>query len=135
MKRVATLADGYITMAVPPDDFRRRLDLIEEFADEQGRDLSQFEVAIHGMVNINNDQRAAREESIYYFDHYYGLGYPPEELLKIWLAHGPAEECARMIQGWIDMGITTPVLRFTSRHQVRQVERFMKDVLPLLRLK
>jgi alkanesulfonate monooxygenase SsuD/methylene tetrahydromethanopterin reductase-like flavin-dependent oxidoreductase (luciferase family) len=121
-------------MAVPPDDFRRRLDLIEEFAEEQGRDLSQFEVAIHGMVNINDEPRAAREESINYFDHYYGPGYPPQALLKIWLAHGPPTECARMIQGWIDMGITTPVLRFTSRDQIGQVERFMKDVLPLLRL-
>ena len=36
MKRVATLADGFITMAVPRDDLRRRLDLIEEFAEEQG---------------------------------------------------------------------------------------------------
>ena len=39
MKRVATLADGFITMAVPRDDLRRRLDLIEEFAEEQGRDI------------------------------------------------------------------------------------------------
>jgi hypothetical protein len=51
------------------------------------------------------------------------------------LAHGPPEECARLIQGWIDMGITTPVLRFTSRNQIGQIERFTKDVLPLLRLK
>lgn len=134
MKRVATLADGYITMAVPPDDFRRRHDLIEEFAEEQGRDLSHFEISIHGMVNINEDKRAAYEESKYYFNHYYAPGYPSEELLRIWLAHGPPEECARLIQGWIDMGITTPVLRFTSRNQLEQMERFVKDVLPLLRL-
>jgi alkanesulfonate monooxygenase SsuD/methylene tetrahydromethanopterin reductase-like flavin-dependent oxidoreductase (luciferase family) len=135
MKRVATLADGYITMAVPSDDFRRRLDLIERFAAEQGRDLSKFEVAIHGMVNINNDRQKAYDESKYYFDHYYAPGYPSAELLKIWLAHGPPEVCAQLIQGWIDMGITTPVLRFTSPDQLRQMERFIHDVLPLLRLK
>lgn len=134
MKRVATLADGYITMAVPQDEFRRRLELIEEFAGERGRDLSKFEVAIHGMVNINDDRRAAYDESKYYFNNYYSPGYPSEELLRIWLAHGPPEECALMIQGWIDMGITTPVLRFTSRNQLGQIERFLKDVLPLLRL-
>jgi alkanesulfonate monooxygenase SsuD/methylene tetrahydromethanopterin reductase-like flavin-dependent oxidoreductase (luciferase family) len=135
MKRVATFADGFITMAVPQDEFRRRLDLIEEFAAEQKRDLSRFEVAIHGMVNINDDNRAAYEESKYYFDNYYTPGYPPEELLKIWLAHGAPEECAHLIQSWIDMGITTPVLRFTSRNQLGQIERFTEDVLPLLRLK
>jgi alkanesulfonate monooxygenase SsuD/methylene tetrahydromethanopterin reductase-like flavin-dependent oxidoreductase (luciferase family) len=135
MKRVATLADGFITVAVPHDEFRRRLDLLEGFAAEQKRDLSRFEVSIHGMVNINDDKRAAYDEAKYYFDHYYGPGYPSVELIKIWLAHGPPEECARLIQGWIDMGITTPVLRFTSRNQLRQMERFITDVLPLLRLK
>jgi hypothetical protein len=33
------------------------------------------------------------------------------------------------------MGITTPVLRFTSRDQLGQIQRFIEDVLPLLRLK
>ena len=135
MKRVATLADGFITLALPHDEFRRRLALIEQFAAEQKRDLSRFEVAIHGMVNINDDKRAAYEESKFYFDNYYPSGYLSEELITIWLAHGPAEECARLIQGWIDMGITTPVLRFTSHNQLQQMERFISDVLPLLRLK
>lgn len=135
MKRVATLADGYITMAVPHDEFQKRLDLIEAFARAQGKDLSHFEVAIHGMVNINDDRRAAREESTYYFNNYYTPGYPSEQLIRIWLAHGPPSECAQTIQSWIDMGITTPVLRFTSRNQLGQIERFINDVLPLLRLK
>ncbi|HEY2988807.1 MAG TPA: hypothetical protein VGL11_13835 [Candidatus Binatia bacterium] len=39
-----------------------------------------------------------------------------------------------MIQTWIGMGITTPVLRFTSRDQLGQIERFITDVLPLIRL-
>jgi alkanesulfonate monooxygenase SsuD/methylene tetrahydromethanopterin reductase-like flavin-dependent oxidoreductase (luciferase family) len=135
MKRVATLGDGYISMAVPAAEMARRLELIERYGAEAGRNLDSFEVAIHGMVNINDEQRKASEESKYYFDNYYGQGYPPEELLKIWLAHGPPEECARMIQGWIDMGFTTPVLRFASRDQIGQIERFIKDVFPLLRLK
>ena len=32
------------------------------------------------------------------------------------------------------MGITTPVLRFTSRDQIGQVHRFIDEVLPLLNL-
>jgi alkanesulfonate monooxygenase SsuD/methylene tetrahydromethanopterin reductase-like flavin-dependent oxidoreductase (luciferase family) len=135
MKRVATLGDGYISMAVPAAELTRRLELIDQYAREAGRDISNFEVAIHGMVNINDDKRAAYEESKYYFDHYYTPGYPSEELLRIWLAHGAPEECARLIQDWIDMGFTTPVLRFTSRNQIAQIERFITDVLPLLRLK
>jgi alkanesulfonate monooxygenase SsuD/methylene tetrahydromethanopterin reductase-like flavin-dependent oxidoreductase (luciferase family) len=135
MKRVATLADGYISMAVAAKEMALRLELIEKYADEAGRNLQNFEIAIHGMVNINDDKRKAYEESKYYFDNYYTPGYPSEELLKIWLAHGPPEECAELIQVWINMGFTTSVLRFTSRNQITQIERFISDVLPRLRLK
>ena len=135
MKRVTTLADGYITLGVTAEEFKRRWEVIEKTAGELGKDLSNFETSIHGMVNINDDRKAAYDESKYYFSHYYAPGYPPEELIKVWLAHGSPAQCAEMIQSWIDMGITTPVLRFTSRHQLEQIERFIKDVLPLLRLK
>ena len=135
MKRVATLGDGYISVPVPPDEMARRLDLIEQYAMEAGRSLDNFEVAIHGMVNINDDKQAAYAQSKDYFNHYYGPTYPPESLIQVWLAHGPPRDCARLIQEWIDMGITTPVLRFTSNDQLGQVKRFVNEVLPLLRLK
>ena len=134
MRRVALLADGYITMGVTAVEMRKRLQVIERTAAEIGKDLSNFEVAIHGMVNINDDRRAAYAQSKDYFNHYYGPAYPPESLIEVWLAHGAPRDCARLIQEWIDMGITTPVLRFTAKDQLEQVKRFIEEVLPLLRL-
>ena len=135
MRRVGALADGYITMGVTGEEFAKRWRVIESAADEAGKDLSSFECAIHGMVNINDDRQTAYREAKNYFNHYYGPSYPPESLIKVWLAHGPPKDCARLIQEWIDMGITTPVLRFTSKDQLKQVQRFIGEVLPLLRLK
>jgi alkanesulfonate monooxygenase SsuD/methylene tetrahydromethanopterin reductase-like flavin-dependent oxidoreductase (luciferase family) len=135
MRRVGALADGYITMGVTGEEFAKRWRVIESAAEEAGKDLSNFECAIHGMVNINDDKQTAYGEAKDYFNHYYGPTYPPESLIKVWLAHGPPKDCARFIQEWIDMGITTPVLRFTSKDQLGQVRRFMDEVLPLLRLK
>src|SRR5581483_5842444 len=135
MRRVGLLADGYITMGVSAEEFARRWRVIEQAAGEIGKDLSNFEVAIHGMVNINDDRRTAYAESKDYFNHYYGPSYPPESLIKVWLAHGPPQDTARLIQEWIDMGITTPVLRFTAKNQLNQMKRFREEVLPLLRLK
>jgi len=134
MRRVGALADGYITMGVTGEEFAKRWCVIESAAKEAGKDLSNFECAIHGMVNINDDKQTAYSEAKDYFNHYYGPSYPPESLIKVWLAHGPPKDCARLIQEWIDMGITTPVLRFTSQDQLGQVRRFMDEVLPLLRL-
>jgi len=135
MRRVGLLADGYITLGVTADELGKRLRVIEQTASEIGKDLSNFEVAIHGMVNINDDKQLAYQQSKEYFNHYYGPAYPPESLIKVWLAHGPPKDCARLIQDWIDMGITTPVLRFTASDQQGQVKRFIDEVLPLLRLK
>ena len=134
MQRVGTLADGYITMGVTAKELAKRLAVIEDGANSVGRDLSNFEVAIHGMVNINDDKQRAYDQAKNYFNHYYGPTYPPESLIKVWLAHGPPKDCAQLIQGWIDMGITTPVLRFTAKNQRKQVRRFIDEVLPLLRL-
>jgi alkanesulfonate monooxygenase SsuD/methylene tetrahydromethanopterin reductase-like flavin-dependent oxidoreductase (luciferase family) len=107
---------------------------MESIAEKAGKDLSNFETSIHGMVNINDDKRAAYDESKYYFNHYYGPRWPSEGIIELWLAHGSPKECASLIQSWIDMGFSTPVLRFTSRDQVGQVRRFIRDVLPLLQL-
>ena len=135
MRRVGSLADGYITMGVTAEELGKRLRVIEQTASEIGKDLSNFQVAIHGMVNINDDRQLAYQQSKDYFNHYYGPTYPPESLIKLWLAHGAPKDCARLIQAWIDMGITTPVLRFTANDQPGQVKRFIDEVLPLLRLK
>jgi len=134
MRRVGSLADGYITMGVTAQEMGKRLKVIEQSAAESGKDLTNFEIAIHGMVNINNDKQRAFKQSKDYFNQYYGPNYPPESLIQIWLAHGPPKDCARLIQQWIDMGITTPVLRFTAKDQLGQVKRFIDEVLPLLRL-
>ena len=134
MRRVALLADGYITMGVSAEEMGKRLLVIEKTASEIGKDLSNFEVAIHGMANINDDRQLAYRQAKDYFDHYYGPSYPPESLIKVWLAYGPPKDCAQLIQQWLDMGITTPVLRFTASDQQGQVRRFIDEVLPLLRL-
>jgi alkanesulfonate monooxygenase SsuD/methylene tetrahydromethanopterin reductase-like flavin-dependent oxidoreductase (luciferase family) len=134
MRRVGLLADGYITMCVTAEELSKRWRVIEQTAAEIGKDLAKFEVAIHGMVNINDDRQAAYGQSKDYFNHYYGPSYPPENLIKVWLAHGPPKDCAKLIQEWIDMGITTPVLRFAAPNQLGQIQRFIEEVLPLLRL-
>ena len=135
MRRVGALADGYITMGVTGEEFAKRWRVIESAAKEAGKDLSNFECAIHGMVNINDDKQDGIQRSQRLFQSLLRTDYPPESLIKVWLAHGPPKDCARLIQEWIDMGITTPVLRFTSKDQLGQVRRFIDEVLPLLRLK
>jgi len=132
LERVVRLADGYMTDAVPPEEFRQRWAFMQALAEQQGKDLTRFETTIHGMININDDKRAAYEESKHYFSKYYTATWPTPEVIDIWLAHGPPEECAAFLREWLDMGISTPVLRFTSHDQLGQIKRFVDEVVPLI---
>lgn len=132
LRRVIELGDGYMTDAVAPEEFRQRWAFMERVALEEARDLRSFETSLHGMININDDKRAAYEESRYYFREYYTPEWPTEDIVDVWLAHGPPEECANFIREWLDMGISTPVLRFTSHDQLGQIRRFVEEVIPRL---
>lgn len=105
---------------------------MQNMAAQRGKDLTHFETTIHGMININDDKAIAYEESKHYFSKYYTPTWPTREVIDIWLAHGPPEECAAFLREWLDMGISTPVLRFTSHDQLGQIRRFVDEVLPLV---
>ena len=83
MRRVVN-ADGYMVASsgCQPEKFTEYWTAIETLAHDDGKDLSNFETAIHGMVNINNDREAAYRESRFYFDHYYSPGWPPKKHLR-----------------------------------------------------
>lgn len=132
LERVVRLGDGYMTDAVAPDEFRRRWDFLQETAAQRGRDLGRFETCLHAMVNVNDHKRTAWEESKDYFRRYYTPSWPTDDVIRLWLAHGPPEECAALIREWLDMGVTTPVLRFTAHDQLAQIRRFVAEVLPLV---
>ena len=94
---------------------RRRLELIEESAGEQwARDYPNFEVCHprHGEHQRRQATPPTRSRK-YYFNNYYASGLSARRADQNLAGAGPPEECAALIQGWIDMGITTPVLRFT----------------------
>jgi alkanesulfonate monooxygenase SsuD/methylene tetrahydromethanopterin reductase-like flavin-dependent oxidoreductase (luciferase family) len=132
LRRVARLADGWQTDGTPPEVFRERWQMIRAYAEEYGRAGEVTDASLHLMVNIAGDAAAARRESVAFLDRYYGAGSVGDEFLRHWLAFGPPAAVAEKIKLFIDAGCTTPILRFTSIDQRRQLERCVDEVLPLL---
>jgi alkanesulfonate monooxygenase SsuD/methylene tetrahydromethanopterin reductase-like flavin-dependent oxidoreductase (luciferase family) len=132
LRRVARLADGWQTDGTPPAIFRDRWTRIREYAAEEGRADLVTEATLHLMVNINDDADAAYRESIEFLDKYYGVGAVSSEFIDSWLAFGPPESVAAKIATFIEAGCTTPILRFTSPHQLEQLERCVAEVMPVL---
>jgi alkanesulfonate monooxygenase SsuD/methylene tetrahydromethanopterin reductase-like flavin-dependent oxidoreductase (luciferase family) len=132
LRRVAHLADGWQTDGTPPAVFRDRWQRIRTYAAEEGRADQVTEATLHLMVNINDDADAAYRESVEFLDAYYGIGAISDERLVSWLAFGPPEAVASKIAAFLAAGCTTPILRFTSPHQLEQIERCIGEIMPLL---
>jgi alkanesulfonate monooxygenase SsuD/methylene tetrahydromethanopterin reductase-like flavin-dependent oxidoreductase (luciferase family) len=131
LRRVARLADGWQTDAVPPAVFGERWNRIREYAAEYGRADQVNHASLHLMVNINDDVRAARDEAVRFLDRYYGVGAIGGQFLDDWLAIGPPEAVAEKIAAFTQAGCTTPILRFASPDQLGQIQRCAAEVLPL----
>jgi hypothetical protein len=88
-----------------------------------------MESALHLMVNINDDRKAALEEAVKFLQTYYS---PPmtREYIEGWLAYGPPTAVVEKIHAYVDAGCTTPILRFASWDQKAQLARALADVMP-----
>lgn len=134
MRRVAYLADGWMTNAATPDQIRTFLDLIRAHARAAGRDPEVITPAYQMTLNVNPDRAHARREAVDYINRYYDTAFG-EIGESFWRADpfGTPEECAACIREFIAAGIRSFSLRFASPDQVGQLRRFSELVLPALR--
>ena len=132
LRRVGLMADGWMTDNTPAARFKERWALIRGVAREANRPTESMESALHRMVNINDDRRAAFEESVKFLHTYYSPAMT-REYIEGWLAYGPPVAVVEKIRAYVDAGCTTPILRFASWNQKGQLERALVDVLPAAR--
>ena len=133
LRRVAKYGDGWQTDATTVETFRDRFSRIKEYASELGRDPEELDSCLHLMVNINENREQAFTEAETFLARYYGVGTVSRERAEMWLAYGPPELVIEKIQGYIDAGCTTPVLRFVAPDLQTQLRRCIDEVLPAFR--
>lgn len=134
LKRVATHADGWQTDGTPVDVFRERFDRIRGYADELGRDTSNFDGSLHMMVNIDEDRDRAFEEAATFLGAYYGAGYISRDQAETWLAYGSPQAVIDKLAAYIEAGCTMPIMRFVSARPREQLQRCIEEVLPAFRM-
>jgi alkanesulfonate monooxygenase SsuD/methylene tetrahydromethanopterin reductase-like flavin-dependent oxidoreductase (luciferase family) len=86
-----------------------------------------------GVAKINDDRKLAYTQSVEFFNRYYGAGTVSPEFISDWLAYGSPSDVIEKIQSFIDAGVTTIIIRFTSPAQAEQLERCIEEVLPAVR--
>ncbi|MBI4279582.1 MAG: LLM class flavin-dependent oxidoreductase, partial [Armatimonadetes bacterium] len=132
LHRVARTADGWMTALLRPHEFRARWEIIEEFAVTEGRDPRRLGASQHIMVNLNEDESAARAEAKKFLDLYYSANFTAADLEK-WGIFGSASRCADVLQEFIEAGCRTPIIRLTTWHPLGQFHTCIEKVLPRLR--
>ena len=129
MRRVATLADGWMVGTAGTGIINRLWPKLEANLIEQGKDSRNFPVTAYANVHIGDERDECLETSFRFLEAYYGPAFN-ETMTESWTAAGSVDQCADRIMEWFEAGATRVTLRATSWDQSDQFDRLVGDVLP-----
>ncbi|HYB43722.1 MAG TPA: LLM class flavin-dependent oxidoreductase [Candidatus Methylomirabilis sp.] len=128
-RRVARLADGWMTNKLSPSEFSQQWARIAAMAREEGRDPGRIGSALYHNININEDRQAALEESKAFLDAYYTAKFSPG-FVEGWTVAGRPEQCIAELRSYFEAGVGHMALRLSSWDQRGQLARFLREVAP-----
>ena len=85
--------------------------------------------ALYYNININEDRKAALEESKAFLDKYYTSNFSAK-FVEGFVAAGPPKRCIEDLQNYFAAGIDHISLRMASWNQAGQMRRFIDKVAP-----
>ncbi len=129
MRRVARLAEGWMTTRVSPEDFTFGLEQLRHFAEQEGKDPQSIEPCLYYNVVIDQNRQRAFREAKQFLDTYYMTDFSPE-VVELWTALGPVEQCVEAISQFLAAGVGTLIVRFPCPRQLEQLDLFVNQVVP-----
>lgn len=128
-RRVARLADGWMTNKIPPAVFAEQWATIRRMAAEEGRNPDGLGSVLYHNINIQPDRNAALDESRRFLNAYYTADFS-RPFVEAWTAAGTPEQCIEQLRAYFDAGVEEIALRLASWNQREQLERFLREVAP-----
>jgi alkanesulfonate monooxygenase SsuD/methylene tetrahydromethanopterin reductase-like flavin-dependent oxidoreductase (luciferase family) len=129
LRRVAKYADGWMTLARPPEVFAKNLADIRHYARELGRELpANFQACFYLDININDDEEEAFRECKQFLDGYYEHDFSRVEV-EMRAVFGSPQTCTRRLRQFMQAGTTAFTLRLIGPDEQQQFERITKEVL------
>jgi alkanesulfonate monooxygenase SsuD/methylene tetrahydromethanopterin reductase-like flavin-dependent oxidoreductase (luciferase family) len=128
-RRVARLADGWMTNKIPPAVFAEQWSTIRRMAREEGRNPDTLGNILYHNINIQPDRDAALAESTKFLNAYYTANFS-RPFVEAWTAAGPPERCIKDLQAYFDAGVQEITVRLTSWSQRDQLDLFLREIAP-----
>jgi alkanesulfonate monooxygenase SsuD/methylene tetrahydromethanopterin reductase-like flavin-dependent oxidoreductase (luciferase family) len=148
LRAVARYAQGWNTMPISVSEMRRRLDLLRQACDQEGRSFSEFEISvelqviiepdteairrrIRGMLDLAPDGLAAADPELVAYAR--GEADTIPEALRETTLIGTPSDVRQQLQEYIDAGADHFMLWFLDAPSADGMRLFAKDVLPQFR--
>jgi alkanesulfonate monooxygenase SsuD/methylene tetrahydromethanopterin reductase-like flavin-dependent oxidoreductase (luciferase family) len=129
LRRIARLADGWMTNQIELSMFQDYLGRLREMLIEEERDPNEFKTVLYYGTAVNNDRDQAFREAKTFLDAYYQKDFTREGV-EIWNACGPVEHCIDCVRGFIEAGVDHVTIRPIGDDLPRQFEIFLEEILP-----
>src|SRR5512147_439474 len=108
-KRVGRLGDGWVTLAPTLERFAAARRKIDQYAQEHGRLGKCQPSALFAAFNIQADGDRARDEGWQWMERFFEQ--PREKLAHFLTIFGTPQECASLLKGYADAGLTAIIAR------------------------
>jgi len=129
LRRVARLADGWMTTHITPSQFRQGLKIIVDERAKQNMSVNNFETAFAYNINVSDDEERAFSESKEFLDKFYMKDFSAETI-DSWVAYGNPDKCIKKLEKYVDVGVKVIPLRITSPNQKEVLRRIVNEILP-----
>ena len=129
LRRIARLADGWMTNQIELSMFQDYLGRLREMLIEEKRDPKEFKTVLYYGTAVNRDRDQAFREAKIFLDAYYQKDFTREGV-EIWNACGPVEHCIDSVRGFIAAGVDHVTIRPIGDDLPRQFEIFLQEILP-----
>lgn len=129
-KRVGRLGDGWVTLAPTLERFAAARRKIDQYAQEHGRAGKCRPTALFAAFNIQTDGERATDEGWHWMERFFER--PKEKLSHLFTIFGTPQECASLLKGYADAGLTTIIARIASDDMPSQARLLLNGIKPQL---
>lgn len=133
LRRVAELADAWITNVTTLEVYRECWETIGASARAAGRDPATIGQCLYMTINVQPDGEAGRREGRRFLENYYKKS-ADEVMADMVCYFGSPAECAERINGYVKEGVRMVILRFAALNQLEQLHAVTEELLPLFGL-
>ena len=135
MRRAVRYGDGWLPYFYSPDRYRESVSRINEFATEEGRDLSGFQWAFFPYITLGQTEESAARTAAESLGNQYLYSGGFMNIVRRYCLLGTPRMCIERLQEYIDAGARYIVFSIAAPREDRRrhLEVIAKDIIPYFR--